>query len=284
MTGPLVITAVWDGLRPDLVTPEVTPVLHGLASEGVWFGASHCVYPSETRVNAAALATGCGPGRSGITANTIYLPAPRHGDGAGLMVNTGDHAQLARLEAADGPLLRAPWVGQALRAAGGAMVVASSGSPGSALLQDPSPDGITVHAALLRPEGVERAVLERCGPPPAGLLPRHRAQRLDHASPPGVPPPGGAPPRPAGGAPGPGPLVAHRPRPHRPQAGPGGPGDGAVPARERRPPGALDGPPGRAGPAGPDGRPAHLGPRLQHRPAPLPVPAGTSTPPSSRRG
>jgi phosphonoacetate hydrolase len=107
MTGRLVITAVWDGLRPDFVTPEVTPVLHGLASEGVWFGASHCVYPSETRVNAVALGTGCGPGRSGITANTIYLPH-LHGDGAGLTINTGDHAHLARLEAADGPLLRAP--------------------------------------------------------------------------------------------------------------------------------------------------------------------------------
>jgi hypothetical protein len=170
MTGRLVITAVWDGLRPDFVTPEVTPVLHGLASEGVWFGASHCVYPSETRVNAAALGTGCGPGRSGVTANTIYLPGPR-GDGAGLMINTGDHTHLARLEAADGPLLRAPWVGQALSAAGGVMAVASSGSPGSALLQNPSPEGITVHAALFRPEGEERAVLERFGPPPPDSYP-----------------------------------------------------------------------------------------------------------------
>ena len=85
------------------------------------------------------------------------------------MVNTGDHAQLARLEVADGPLLRAPWWGR--RSARRGMVVASSGSPGSALLQDPSPDGITVHPALLRPEGVERAVLERFGPPPPDSYP-----------------------------------------------------------------------------------------------------------------
>ena len=159
MTGPLVITAVWDGLRPDFLTPEVTPILLGLAGGGVWFGASHCVYPSETRVNASALATGCGPGRTGITANSIYVPGfdPGRPD---LMVNTGDHTQLARLEALDGPLLRVPWVGQAIAPAGGAMVVASSGSPGSALLQDPSPEGTTVNQALLRPE----AWSARCSP------------------------------------------------------------------------------------------------------------------------
>ena len=67
------------------------------------------------------------------------------------LLNTGDHTQLARLEALDGPLLRVPWVGQAIAAAGGAMVVASSGSPGSALLQNPSSQGITVNPAILRP-------------------------------------------------------------------------------------------------------------------------------------
>jgi arylsulfatase A-like enzyme len=168
--GRLVVVVVWDGLRPDFLTPEVTPTLLGLAGGGVWFGASHCVYPSETRVNASALATGCGPGRTGITANSIYVPG-FDSERPDVAVNTGDHTQLARLEALDGPLLRVPWVGQAIEAAGGAMVVASSGSPGSALLQDPSPGGTTVNQAILRPEPVAAAVLARFGAPPPDSFP-----------------------------------------------------------------------------------------------------------------
>ena len=75
--GRLVCVIVWDGLRPDWVTPDVTPILHALATGGVWFERSHCAYPSETRVNAAALATGSYPGRTGITANRIFVPSVR---------------------------------------------------------------------------------------------------------------------------------------------------------------------------------------------------------------
>jgi arylsulfatase A-like enzyme len=163
--GRLAIVIVWDGLRPDFVTPEVTPVLHRLASGGVWCEASHCAYPSETRVNAAALATGCYPGRSGITGNSIFVRGFDPRKPAGL-VNTGDHTQLARLEAMDPPLLRSPSTADAVRAAGGVAVVASSGSPGSALIQDASPAGITVNVALLRPEWVAERVLRDFGPVP----------------------------------------------------------------------------------------------------------------------
>ncbi|MDQ3700222.1 MAG: alkaline phosphatase family protein, partial [Chloroflexota bacterium] len=170
MSGRLVITVVWDGLRPDFVTPEVTPVLHARASEGVWFEASHCAYPSETRVNAAALATGCYPGRSGITGNSLYVPG-FNPDGTGHIANTGDHTQLHRLADVDAPLLRAPWVAQGIARAGGTMVVASSGSPGAALLQNPSPDSITVNQALLRPGSVAAEVRRRFGLPPPDSLP-----------------------------------------------------------------------------------------------------------------
>jgi hypothetical protein len=166
----LVVTIIWDGLRPDFVTPEITPVLHRLATGGVWCTASHCAYPSETRVNAAALATGCYPGRTGISGNSLFLSGfdPDH---PARLANTGDHTHLARIEALDAPLLRAPWVGDALAAAGGVMVVASSGSPGAALLQNPRPDGITVNHALLRPGAVAEVVLSRCGPPPPDSRP-----------------------------------------------------------------------------------------------------------------
>lgn len=168
--GRLAVVIVWDGLRPDFVTPEVTPVLHRLASGGVWCEASHCAYPSETRVNASALATGCYPGRSGITGNSIFV---RGFDPAKptAIVNTGDHTQLVRLREIDAPLLHAPSTGDAVRAAGGAAVVASSGSPGSALLQDSSPDAITVNIALQRPAHVAERVLREFGPVPPDSMP-----------------------------------------------------------------------------------------------------------------
>lgn len=157
-SGRLVITIVWDGLRPDFVTPQVTPVLHARATEGVWFEASHCAYPSETRVNAAALATGCYPGRTGITGNSLYVPG-FNPDGTGRVANTGDYTQLARLAALDAPLLRAPWVaqGQGIDRAGGVMVVASSGSPGSALVHWwlTDPDHTAHSVGLGAPETVQ---------------------------------------------------------------------------------------------------------------------------------
>ena len=57
-----VVIVVWDGLRPDLVSPEVTPTLAAMAEGGTGIRNSYCAYPSETRVNATSLATGCYPG------------------------------------------------------------------------------------------------------------------------------------------------------------------------------------------------------------------------------
>jgi arylsulfatase A-like enzyme len=68
------ILVVWDGMRPDFVSPELTPTLCSLRQEGVWFANHHPVYPSSTEVNGAALATGVYPGHSHITANNEYRP------------------------------------------------------------------------------------------------------------------------------------------------------------------------------------------------------------------
>src|SRR5687768_6244213 len=139
--GRLVCLVVWDGLRPDWVTPDVTPTLHALATGGVWFERSHCAYPSETRVNAAALATGCYPGRTGITANSIFVPGFDTASpfGSASIANTGDHTHLARVHEIDPPLLGVPTTADDVIAAGGAAVVASSGSPGSAFIQAGDP-------------------------------------------------------------------------------------------------------------------------------------------------
>ncbi len=66
------LLVVWDGMRPDFVTPELTPALYALRDEGVWFANHHSAYPSSTEVNGTVLATGVLPQRNGVTANKEY--------------------------------------------------------------------------------------------------------------------------------------------------------------------------------------------------------------------
>ena len=74
VAGRRVVVVVWDGMRPDFVTPEGTPNLWALARAGVFFSNHHPVYLSATEVNGTALATGDYPARDLIVANTDYRP------------------------------------------------------------------------------------------------------------------------------------------------------------------------------------------------------------------
>jgi arylsulfatase A-like enzyme len=126
---------VWDGLRPDLVSPEVTPNLWALARQGLWFDRSYAVYPTVTRANSPAIATGCRPGRSGVPGNTFLL---RAADGSLTSHSSGDVRSLERLAAADGqPVLLVDTLADRVHATGKQTVVVGSGSPGSAWLQHP---------------------------------------------------------------------------------------------------------------------------------------------------
>src|SRR6266446_3624739 len=69
-----IVVVVWDGMRPDFITPQYTPTLYQLAAGGVFFKNHHPVYVSSTEVNGTALATGVYPKRSGIMANSDYRP------------------------------------------------------------------------------------------------------------------------------------------------------------------------------------------------------------------
>jgi len=70
-----VVLIVWDGMRPDFVSPENTPALCELARDGVTFLHHHPVFVSSTEVNATALATGVYPGQNGIIGNNDFRPA-----------------------------------------------------------------------------------------------------------------------------------------------------------------------------------------------------------------
>jgi arylsulfatase A-like enzyme len=179
----LVIVFVVDGLRPDALTPGDTPTLARLRAEGVEFTNSHAVFPTVTRVNAAALVTGAQPGRHGITGNQMYVPAVD----AGRAFSTDDYRQLARLDAASGGrVLLVPTLAERLHAHGLRLAAVSSGSTGSAWLLDPKAAagvGVLVNGyfdpgtTVAYPADVNAAILGKFGPAPA----KKGAERYDAA-------------------------------------------------------------------------------------------------------
>src|SRR5437763_15618676 len=89
---------VCDGLRPDQLSPSITPNLWHLAEQGVSFERSYAVFPTVTRANSPAIATGCRPGRHGVPGNTFLLRI----NNQLTRYSTGDAANLQRLADADG--------------------------------------------------------------------------------------------------------------------------------------------------------------------------------------
>lgn len=177
-----VIVFVVDGVRPDAITPELTPTLFRLRSEGANFTNSHSVFPTVTRVNAAAIGTGMHPGSTGILGNQMFAAAvdPRRA------LDTGNHRRLLELDqATGGRLVLTETLGERLHAQGLSLASVSSGSTGSALLTNaraPRGTGVLVNGAfepgklVAWPAEVNAAILAKFGPAPArGALPRYDA-------------------------------------------------------------------------------------------------------------
>ena len=155
---------VVDGLRPDYVTADVMPRLTALGKRGVVFTKHHAVFPTVTRVNGASFATGAYPGTHGLMGNSVYFPRV---DSARFL-DTANRQALSRITEVEGRLLTAPTLAEVLQAAGKRMFVASSGSPGSAMLNDPTvAGGAMVHPEFVIPETL-RGALADLGDPPAG--------------------------------------------------------------------------------------------------------------------
>jgi hypothetical protein len=70
----VILLFVLDGLRPDALNPGDTPTLFRLRQELVHYLNSHAVFPTVTRVNAAAIGTGAYSGTNGIVSNVMYVP------------------------------------------------------------------------------------------------------------------------------------------------------------------------------------------------------------------
>ena len=71
-----VIIMVWDGLRPDSITMEDTPNLYAMRKLSANFSDNHSTYPTFTMMNAASLASGSFPRKSGFYGNTFWTPPP----------------------------------------------------------------------------------------------------------------------------------------------------------------------------------------------------------------
>jgi arylsulfatase A-like enzyme len=126
-----VVVMVWDGMRPDFVSPARTPALYQLARQGVEFEDHHPSYLSLTEGNGTVMSTGVYPDRTGVLADTEYRPeinlmAAVHTEELDV-VRKGDAVSRGRY-------VGAPTMVELLRKAGKKTVVA--GSEGVVLLAD----------------------------------------------------------------------------------------------------------------------------------------------------
>ena len=134
------VLVICDGLRADMVTPDLTPHLWALRSAGTHFTNHRSVFPSTTRTTSASIATGCLPGRHGLEGNCVAI---NEGDGL-VALNVGHPAFRDRLRAATGRTLLVPTLAERLKDHGGS-VVFSNVSPGAAYFQDPDGYGHLYH-------------------------------------------------------------------------------------------------------------------------------------------
>jgi arylsulfatase A-like enzyme len=161
-----------DGLRPDSINHEDTPTLFRLRQEGVSYINSHSVFPTVTRVNAAAISTGTYPDVNGLVSNSMFVP----GVHPNRPLNTSDHRQLLKLrEVSGGRLLFARSLAERLVERGIRFAAVSSGSTGSALLLNHrAPEGIGVlingkfdpGRRVAYPDESNAVILSRFGPAP----------------------------------------------------------------------------------------------------------------------
>lgn len=173
-TARLILIVVVDGLRPDSINPEDTPTLYRLRQEGVSYLNSHSVFPTVTRVNAAAISTGTYPDVNGLVSNSMFVP----GVHPTRPFNTGDYRQLLKLrEASNGRLLFARSLAERLHQRGIRFAAVSSGSTGSSLLLNHrAPEGIGVLVngkfdpgkRVAYPDESNAVILKRFSPTPTG--------------------------------------------------------------------------------------------------------------------
>jgi hypothetical protein len=160
----------FDGLRPDYITPENMPNLYAFSKRGSYGKNHHSVFPTVTRVNASSYSTGSYSKTHGLMGNTVYFPKVDKKQG----LNTGDAENLNKInESENGHLLTAISLGEILTKAGKKMMVFSSGSTGSALLQNHKVGGgAVINTSMILPESFKEKVMKEIGPIPESVKPK----------------------------------------------------------------------------------------------------------------
>lgn len=172
-----VIVVVFDGLNEELVTADLMPNLLAFAGEGVQLGNHRPVFPSVTRLNAAAMVTGCFPGTHGLAANLSFVPEFHATEPMDAL-----EPQLTELRKRTGGVLFVPTLGEMLAEHGLEYIAAGVGTSGQAFLHHPNGDdatsGATIHTDFTLPRSLYLDLVERFGVWPEKVLPN--SARLQH--------------------------------------------------------------------------------------------------------
>ena len=162
---------MFDGLRPDQVTPELTPRLVSFARSGVRFLNHHATFPTHTRVNVASMFTGRYPGGHGVVGNTMFLPDID----PSWEISTANHEAIINLEQLlDGHFLMSESLGEILHRNGKTMTAMGVGTSGNAFLHHHKArtvGGAVIHPDFTIPESIGVELAESYGPWPAQGVP-----------------------------------------------------------------------------------------------------------------
>ena len=172
-----VLIAVFDGLQPAQIRPDLMPNLSRFGDEGVFFEKHHPVFPSVTRINAASMVTGRYPGGHGLAANTMvardYNPN---------LVFSALEPTLADMARKTGRVLLAPTLADILSGYGLEYTAIGVGTSGNAYVHNPNADtsgGATIHPDFTLPYSLEERLVSRFGAWPPESQPN--TPRFRHA-------------------------------------------------------------------------------------------------------
>lgn len=171
---PKFIIVTFDGLRRDMITPSLAPNLTQFLKDGADFPLSRSVFPSATRVNAAALSAGAAPIHTGVVANKFFdrKVFPDR------VIHTGKYEHyLAAQKGYDGRFIDSETIGECAAAAGLSVAVVSTASAGTTSLLNPKASELGHVILSLRdwnastPDDIADTALQRFGPLPAEAKP-----------------------------------------------------------------------------------------------------------------
>jgi arylsulfatase A-like enzyme len=178
-----VIIFVWDGLRADDLTPEITPNYFALARSSVVFADHHAVYPTFTMMNSASIATGAYPGVHGFYGNVVYAPSAKGKNAKGADIDFSAPAFIedfsvveAVRDAYQGRLTLVSTMLQAAQAKG--LTTAAIGKFGAAFIQDYKRGGIILDEDAAMPLAFAKELQQAGYPLPHNSVNAYKAGAL----------------------------------------------------------------------------------------------------------